>query len=418
MSIDSTDTQLTHPTLGIIVRVAALIAPLFLCACSLSGYNAFNDDAGIFRNAADDYLTANTLDPIKIPPHLNSRAIGQRLNIPETNALVTSTATVPPPPLTIKRYIPKVSIQQVDDKRWILVAQPTSEVWPLIVNFLMSNELTIADSNISKGTLETHWLALTIDPGNTNKYWLRVDGGMQPDTAEIHIVNRVQPKDKVNSDRVNSTIAQPQVSTNTARENWMIDELVAFLTNGDSALGESLLAQSVGNDNKVHLRQQQGELVLAVKLDKQRVYASLARALTQEQLILYQQDRERGIFHVDYLPTVDKKKSSLPGAQLIDKLNPFKGNEQAVSRHTLDDIIAHLPPSPPQIRNIFPYAHANTASNSKTLDNKTLDNVAGYLVAMIADTDRELVYIRDGYGRPLPPRQSKRLLTLIRQQLI
>jgi outer membrane protein assembly factor BamC len=393
-----------------VVWITALLVVLLLASsCSLYSNNIFNGGTSIVHNAANDYLKANTLPPITIPPHLDSQTIGQILKVPETDILVSSeNAEVPPPPrLTIEKNLPRISIQQLDGKRWILMAQPASEAWPLIVNFLKDNKLTVVNTDVSKGTLETDWLTLAIDPHNVNKYLFQLDSGVQPDTTEIHIVNLVRPNDEAKESRQST-----QESVDKVRENWMINELVESLTNDTTALGESLLAQKVGSEDKVHLRQQQGELVLAVTLDKQRTYASLSHAFTQDEFILYQQDPEQGIFHINHLQVMDKKKSEGLVSGLIKKLNPFASSERPISDYSLSDIITRLPVQLPQTKKIFPTKDAESSSVK-------LANVPGYLVVVVEDdVTRQVVYIRDGYGRPLTLSRSKQLLTLIRRQLI
>ena len=397
------------------LSVLALMMTAFLSSCRLLySDNPLEGNRGIFHNSANDYLIARTLKPVTIPPELDSVAVGQILEIPDTNIIVTGAeATVPPPPrLASKSNIPQVSIQQLGNKRWILAAQTPAEVWPLIVSFLKANQLTIVNSDVNQGMIETDWLTLSIDPENINKYLLRIDNGIQPDTTEIHIANVVRSKNQLNQSVSAQPIQWPELSAGALRENWMINELAEALVNEHYASsGESLLAQNVGNNKKAYLLQQQDELVLAINLDRQRAYASLSHALSQDEFILYQKNTEQGLFHIDQPKTVGDKKSTNLISRWIDKLNPFSSGQRPTSRYSLTDIISHLPADTPLINELFPTKNTHSKSTR-------LKDVPGYLVVMTDETTQQLVYIRDGYGKPLPFNKSKQLLTLIRRQLI
>ena len=92
-------------------------------------------------------------------------------------------------------------------------------------------------------------------------------------------------------------------------------------------------------------------------------------------------------------------------------MNPFSSGQRPVSRYPLTDIIRHLPAETPLINELFPEKSINPKATR-------LKDVPGYLVVMADETTQQLVYIRDGYGKPLPLNKSKQLLTLIRRQLI
>ena len=396
------------------LSVLVTIVSALLSSCKLYSDNPLDGNRGIFHNTTNDYLAAKTLKPVTVPPELDSEAVGQILEIPDANIIVTGReTTVPPPPrLTAKNDIPQVSIQQLGNKRWILTAQTPAEIWPLIVSFLKTNQLAIVNNDVNRGMIETDWLTLSVDPENINKYLLRIDNGMQPDTTEIHIANVVRSKNQLNQPTSTQPIQWPELSTGTVRENWMINELAEALVNEDYALsGESLLAQNVSNNKKAHLVQRKDGLVWVITLNKQRAYASLSHALSQDEFILYQKNTEQGLFHIDHLKTVENKKSTNLTSRWINKLNPFSSDQRLTSRYLLTDIIRHLPIDTPLINKLFP---------EKSIHSKAerLKDVPGYLVVMTDETTQQLVYVRDGYGKPLPFNKSKQLLTLIRRQLI
>ena len=63
------------------VSLTVLSSSVFLLISSCGLYTGNKE---LFRNSADDYLKANTLDPITVPAHLNNQTVGQILTIPPT----------------------------------------------------------------------------------------------------------------------------------------------------------------------------------------------------------------------------------------------------------------------------------------------------------------------------------------------
>src|SRR5690625_5092138 len=124
---------------------------------TLSGCGVFFGDDGYFRNRADDYLKADSIEPLKVPPHLYSEAPGELYVIPPLTeddfAFVEDTDRfdVPRPRgLSANALVERVKIQRLGAEQWILVNVQPGQVWPQISNFLSSNDMQVARTDRSE----------------------------------------------------------------------------------------------------------------------------------------------------------------------------------------------------------------------------------------------------------------------------
>src|SRR5690625_2234588 len=258
---------------------------------TLSGCGVFFGDDGYFRNRADDYLKADSIEPLKVPPHLNSEAPGELYVIPPLTeddfAFVEDTDRfdVPRPRgLSANALVERVKIQRLGAEQWILVNVQPGQVWPQISNFLSSNELQVARTDINQGLLETGWISFGDEPDQLHRFRVRIDRGVQPDSSEIHILHMSVPR----GEDVQAS-AWPERSTSQEREHWLVEELAQNLASEDIAAlgGTSLVAQAIGGCGKSDLSMRTGEPVLTLQLSRERALANLAHATQQQGLVTF-----------------------------------------------------------------------------------------------------------------------------------
>jgi outer membrane protein assembly factor BamC len=271
------------------IVVMALLAP------ALAGCGMFGGD-GMFRDRSRDYLTAREYPPIRVPEGLDDQALGQLYAIPPvTEPLVADeTGALPPPqPLGTSLLEEDIKVQSLGDRRWVWINRSPAEVWPRVRNLLNANNMVADRSDAAAGVIETAWIEFADEPGAQHRYRLRIEQGMQPDTAEIGVEHAVAPSGGEGGE-------WSAVATGDRRALDMIDFIASGLAGGDAAGSVSLLAQSIGGGAKVEMvAPVDVPPYLLIKLGYDRSWASVAYSVSREEFQVVDQDQSRGLFYVN-----------------------------------------------------------------------------------------------------------------------
>lgn len=387
------------------IKSLAKISLILGLCLSQVGCGWFFGDKGVFRNRSSDYLKADNIPPLVLPAGKSSEAMGDIYPIPPVSATdfgydSSVDNEVPRPmPLAANLREDKVRIQRVGGESWILINAAPGELWPRIRNFLNVNGLNANYTNINKGIIQTEWLQFKTDPNVQHVYRLQMDQGVQPETSEIHILHYSLPSGQVTP----SEIKWPEKSTSSEKEKWLMDELAAALANDDVSGGTSLLAQNIGGSVKANIGMQRSEPVIFIRLDRVRTMATLSFAAKKEGFVSFDSSSSDGLFYVGYKDPEDMK----PG-WFTRKLHlPFKPKLP-----TTDYTLA-------QLQEILPKGEAlDNAPLSKRNKEKVLPDAEGYLLIVSGDANNYVVRIRDPYGKRLPSKDARELLTILRKNLI
>lgn len=376
---------------------------------SLSGCGVLFGEEGYFRNREDDYLKADSLEPLKLPDNLDGATLGQLYDVPELTqedvsfVQDTSDFEVPrPEPLSSNALVERVKIQKLDDERWILVNVEPGELWPRVRSFLSSNNLEVASTDTDRGLIETEWLSFKDDDSNQiNRYRIRIDRGVQPDTSEIHVTHMSLDRESASQAQLN---AWPDESTSKERENWVVDELAATLASEelDSLGGTSLIAREIGGNIKARSAMVEGEPVLELELQRARALATLSHSATQEGFTIYDSAPEEGLFYLGYR----QPRASEPGwlARLFGAEKNPKPPETDYSLAELRDVLPESLLSSPE--------QAQSAREQRP-------EAPGYLLILKEQDSGVLeARLRDAYGQRLAPRRARELLSVLRKNLI
>ncbi|GAB3093225.1 outer membrane protein assembly factor BamC [Aestuariicella hydrocarbonica] len=389
----------------LVLRVALLAA-----VGGVSGCSSLFGQEGFFRDRGDDYLNADMVPPMKLPAGVSEQGIQQLYVVPQiSNKEVDFSGTfeVPrPQALSDSAFTDRVKIQKLGEKRWILVSASPAEVWPQVRSFLSRNNLEVVYTDATNGVIETGWLKFKGDEEFKDKYRLQIEQGVQPDSTEIHVLHMSVAQDTPGRGQVN----WPASSANLEREAWMMDELAATIaSDGGSGQAASLLAQTIGLSGKVNLEAGQGEPYLHLMLDYARAWATVGHAVNQDGFTLWESDDVVGVYYVNFDPAATEEGDDEPG--FFSGL--FGGDEEprASSPYSLREVLAHLQlDDTAENRQIFSSVSSTSAEKLK--------DVPGYLVVVRGSGDDIKVRIRDGYARNLPARDAKKLLNIIRNNLI
>jgi outer membrane protein assembly factor BamC len=378
---------------------------ILLCLAGLSGCGVLFGEDGLFRDRGDDYLKAESMPPMKVPKQVNTEVLGQLYAIPHIDKAEYdySEKFTPPRPeaLSSNVYSENVKIQRLGDDRWIFVSASPSEVWPRVRNFLNINGLQVARTEVPHGLIETAWLNFKNLPESRDKYLLRIEQGVQPESAEIHVTHLSMPRDAEVTGQVN----WPRQSSSAEREGWMVDELAAGLAAEIGSASASLLAQTIGGDPKVSIVAKDREPVLHMELAMIRAWATLNHALQQEGLQIVDENQDAKIYYVHYVKPEEADVGFFSGW--------FSRDEKVVqAQYSLEDLLKHMSlADTPANRALFP----PEAFGEKE---RPLENAPGYLFIARENGGAIDVVVRDAYGQPLAPRAARDLLGIVRRNLI
>lgn len=373
-----------------------------LSAFLVSGCGFFFGDEGYFRDRSNDYLKARTLPPMEVPAGADERVLGELYGIPEvaaTDLAGPQTFGVPrPEALSSNVFSDNVKIQRLGQERWIFVSASPSEVWPRVRNFLNSNRLQVERTNAPQGLIETSWLNFRDSPDTRDKYLVRMEQGVQPESTEIHVTHLSMPRDAA----LPSQVEWPRTSSSAEREAWMIDELAVSLASEIGSASASLLAQTIGGSDKVSIVARGSEPVLRIELAMIRAWASLNHALRQEGLEIIDEDSNHGIYYVHYRDP-DEREGFFSG---------WFSRDAGVQHYTIEQLLSFMSPADtPANRELFPAAAFASAARAP-------DELTGYLVLVKEVEDAVEVFVRDPQGGILDGRDARELLSMIRRNLI
>ncbi len=286
-------------------RCLLMACLLQLAACSW----LFGAD-GVFPDRSDDYLETEVSAPLELPEGLSEVVLNDDYPVPELEV-----AQQLPDKFTVPRVDPldtvenkgSVRIQRFNDQQWILVNAAPGQIWPLVRQFLASNEVALTSSDGQAGTIETDWLRFAAgvaqgeDKGSQlERYQFMLRPGVQANTTEIIVDHQFQAAGD----------APPGASTE--RETNMVTLLAEHLANSPGNASHSLLAQGIGSASKVSLEYDDaGKPFLRLQLPFDRGWASLGLALEKASYQVNDLDRSAGTYFVHYNP--NRKPAKKPG---------------------------------------------------------------------------------------------------------
>jgi outer membrane protein assembly factor BamC len=360
----------------------------------------------IFRDRSEDYRRSGSIKPISLPEGVTSIPLEPLYPIPEVQVgangfydIETDGFDVPrPEPMSAEAEKSKIKIQKVGEHRWILAEAPTSQIWPLAQSFFSSYGIQIAQSVPATGLVQTDWVEFKSDETTKHQFQIRIEQGVRPDTTEIHVL---QHQAAVNAVALGEWPAQ---STNPEREAWMLDELANALAGDIENRAASLLGQSVGGQVKAELFMDGAEPALRLRLSEGRAWATVAHAVTRDGYLLWDEDRDREIYYVQFQDPAKKRNWFIR----LFTFEPASAAEK--TPYKVQDLLTHLA-AKDEVRALF-------GDLPGAAFGEPLKNGLGYLVVLRPQGGDVVVKVRDHAGTRLDLADNKRMLAVIRRNLI
>jgi outer membrane protein assembly factor BamC len=360
-------------------------APLLLL---LTGCGWFSDDEGMFVDRSDDYLDTHENQPLDIPDGLDPARVQDPFPVPEITGRLRPEYYPNRPPRPDAIYAndnrDEVRIQRLGERRWLVVPEPPTTVWPKVKQFLAENGVAVAWESPGDGRLDTEWLDVTDQPyrdvirqvisnGKTeadlaagqDRLRLRVEPGLRERTTEVHLRYENTDFSQPGLDYlVDLNLAPSQVPE---IEQESLTELGAYIAARVAEQTVSMVAQDIGAEVKSTLDiDGDGDPVLRLRLDRERAWATVGQSLSRASIDVQSADEQAGVYQIVVPEDLDVEAKE-PG--FFSRLFSFGGGDVRELRLTIEP----------------------------------------------AQGDGFLVWALDGEGQPLDREYGQRVLVLIRE---
>jgi outer membrane protein assembly factor BamC len=139
------------------LRIALALAALLLVgACSTDS---------VSQGGKADYKTATTLPPLDVPPDLSAPSRDGRYQLPEGAKSATTlsgyqagrAAQVAPGSSSLLPAQQGMRVERDGSQRWLVVNDPPEKLWPLLREFWQENGFLLRQEQAEVGIMETDW---------------------------------------------------------------------------------------------------------------------------------------------------------------------------------------------------------------------------------------------------------------------
>jgi outer membrane protein assembly factor BamC len=278
------------------------------------------DDKGIFVNREDDYIDVKERRALIIPSDLEAGQVTDPLPLPPANTVLNAEYFPEEPPRPDAIFASdnrdEVRIQRLGARRWLVVPEPATTAWPKVRQFLAENGVGIAWEDPRYGRIDTQWMEISDGTyrdvvrsvigdmkdevgvrGDEDRVLLRVEQGLRERNSEIHLRYQNSDFGEVSEDQVRDLNAIPSVAGEIETE--LLNEMGAYIASKVSEQSVSRAAQVISAGVKSEVtRNSTGEPVLALRLDYDRAWATIAQALNRAEVEVIELDQQSGTYHV------------------------------------------------------------------------------------------------------------------------
>lgn len=360
-----------------------------------------------------DYLESKSLPPVETADKQSQQRLGQLYPIPSLDMRAPKRFSLPlPPGAGLQDQADIAALETIAEEYWILTAQSPASTWTRTISYLESRNVPLTRKDTQSATIETGWFTEALQPGSEIRYRVWLEQGLQTGTTELHLLNNKRPLTNVPTTDT-ATVAWSNATADSQHLSWFADQLITVLNDTSLSTGDSFLAASIDLPAKVRIADIDDEPVIIAEADSQRLSQSIAKVLDGDGLDVYDSNVDQGVFYFDEETSKGFGSRFLTFIASLDGDKLFKNSKgQSVKTYdgySLEQVLQHLPDEP-VVNELFP----NVLGREQTL----LEKVPGLLLIQQRQRDNTVIYVRDGYGRPIDRERASDLLDLIRLRLI
>ena len=291
-----------------LLRVAVPTAVLLVV---VTGCRWFGDEKGLVRNTSNDYIEAKATEPLIIPADMSAERIRDAWPIPviESKPLAKHYPNETPRPDAIfgGKAQEAIKIQKLGDRRWLIIADEPSTVWPVVEQFLIDNGIGIASEEPEAGRIDGVWLSISgnhqdvvrgaisehkRDTAGRDRIRFKIEQGIRYGSSEIHIRHE-------NDALTRPTADWPTMSALGDVEEALLTEFGGYYAAGITTQSVSMLARTISTANKAVIeRDGQGHPRLRLNVDFDRAWAVVRQALQRAEVEIGNTQRGDGLLQV------------------------------------------------------------------------------------------------------------------------
>lgn len=283
---------------------------IILALLALSVLNSCNylfGDEGWFPNRDDDYLDAQTAQPMAIPDQLDSYTLDQLYVVPERFSSLAAFEDIPMPKPIETRRREGVIIQSLSDNRWIVIDATPGQVWPLVRDYWTELQIILDHEDPSNGIMETSWVEVGNDDEKRHKYRIKIEPGLHSGYSEIYVLHY----ENLISEPVPLVLNWPETSVSPDLERRILTSVSQYLADRNDvyqASSASLLAGSIEAESKANLiENDSGEPMLELRVDYNRAWVQIRQALESAEITIVESDRDQSVFSVQFAGIIEEE---------------------------------------------------------------------------------------------------------------
>ena len=266
------------------------------------------------------YIDLRPQAPLEVPADLRQVKPSQVLAIPAIGEQRNASYYPDRPPLPDAKYASdnrdEVRVQRLGSRSWLVVPESPTTAWPKMKQFFADNGIVLIDDRPDVGRLNTAWLEDTSSPARDivrtlmqrarseaglesgeDRFLLRVEQGMQPQSTEVHLrhdndeLNGVVAPDLLRVQEVNSDLV--------AAEKALLEQIGGYVAARVAESTVSKVALQIGSQPKSDMRRNaDGIPELSFFLDRRRALASLTQSLRNAGVLINSEDSDAGRFDI------------------------------------------------------------------------------------------------------------------------
>lgn len=296
---------------------------LVLVSTLLAACGWMNDDKGMFVDRKDDYLEAEQLPPLDVPEDMQPEDMKDPFPIPPSPAQANPQYFPERPPLPDAIYSGdnrrEVRIQRLSDRRWLAIPEGPTTVWPKLKQFLAENGVPVIYEKPADGRIDSDWFR--VEPAAQQTYRdvvrivlqeartqgglvlgqerlrIRLERGMQDQSSELHLRHENDSQGLPSAAGVASLSGI--TSTLPTAEDELLKEIGAYIAARVAEQTVSRVATEIAGVEKAELgRGEDGRPILHLRLDHERAWAVLGRALENGGVEVVAEDEKTGALDI------------------------------------------------------------------------------------------------------------------------
>lgn len=257
---------------------------IFIATTMLSGCGAFSSLDQVIPDNTKEYLRAETLPPLDVPPDLSYELINDEITGNQKGAATYSEFEATTNPLVRKYNIEaevKPSLSGEDDKRHLIIPGAREVTWQRLLDFWADKGRNIKRKDFRIGLMDT-------EAGNDGYiYRLRMERGDTSKITEIYV-------------------SAAGIEDNDQKNEAMLRQIADYL--GGLYQQDKVVKQKIEQSkpqvatvNAVLVSEVNGHQALSIEQGLPDVWQRTGRVLDSKGFTVEDRDRSRGIYFVHYI---------------------------------------------------------------------------------------------------------------------